>query len=103
METNQSLPQQLEIEIGELSQLATELGIVASVPVRALPFMLRVEKLLFGSWEMITDETVCCIYCGSCNVCRKSRKPRIKKYVDENHKINEIEVYRYYCRNPECA
>ena len=102
LETSNSLPQQLEIEISELNQLANELAIQAALPPRTLPFMLRVQKLLFGSWEMITDEAVCCIYCGSCEVCRKSRKPRIKKYIDENDQIHEVEVYRYYCRNPEC-
>lgn len=102
LEKGNSLPQQLEIEIGELSQLATELEIEACNLPCALPCMLRVQQLLFGSWETVTDNTVCCIYCGSCDVCRKSRKPRIKKYVDEHNKIKEIEVYRYYCRNPEC-
>ena len=102
LEKGDSLPQQLEIEIGELNQLANELAIQPVPLLRALPFMLRVQQLLFGSWEMITDEAVCCIYCGSCNVCRKSRKPRIKTYTDDSGQIQQVEVYRYYCRNPEC-
>ncbi|MGB0383875.1 MAG: IS66 family transposase [Ardenticatenaceae bacterium] len=40
--------------------------------------------------------------CGCHDVSRKSRKARIKKFIDCNGKIHEIEVYRYYCRNPEC-
>ena len=30
------------------------------------------------------------------------RKGRLKKFIDANGQVHEIEVYRYYCRNPEC-
>ncbi|MGB0384178.1 MAG: IS66 family transposase [Ardenticatenaceae bacterium] len=33
---------------------------------------------------------------------RKSRKGRIKKFIDCDGQVQEIEVYRYYCRNTEC-
>ena len=33
---------------------------------------------------------------------RKSRKGRIKKFIDADGQVHEIEVYRYYCRNPQC-
>ncbi len=50
----------------------------------------------------MTDGTVRCIYCGSTQVVRKSRKPRLKKYYDAEGNLQTVEVYRYYCRNPLC-
>ena len=32
----------------------------------------------------------------------QERPPRLKKYYDELHKVCEVAVYRYYCRNPQC-
>ncbi len=43
-----------------------------------------------------------CIYCGPTDVSRKSRKPRLKKYVDEDGQVQTVKVYRYYCHNPKC-
>ena len=34
---------------------------------------------------------------------RKSASPRLKKYYDESQQVCEVAVYRYYCRNPQCA
>jgi hypothetical protein len=61
-----------------------------------------VERVVFGHWQEVTDDTVRCIYCGSTHVARKSKKPRLKKYYDTAGKLQTVEVYRYYCRNPEC-
>lgn len=75
---------------------------VAPPPLPALPWLLRVERLVFGHWEEVTDGTVRCIYCGSSNVVRKSRQPRLKRYYDEAGNLQTVAVYRYYCRNPQC-
>jgi len=64
--------------------------------------MLQLEHLLFGYWERVDDGTVRCIYCGTTEVSRKSRKPRLKRYVDEKGEIQTVKVYRYYCHNPAC-
>ena len=75
---------------------------VAQPPLEALPWMMRVERVVFGHWEMVTDGTVRCIYCGSTHVVRKSRKPRLKKYYDSEGNLQTVQVYRYYCRNKLC-
>jgi len=60
------------------------------------------EQMLFGEWELVDDGTVRCIYCNTTNVSRKSRKPRLKRYVDLQGNEQEVEIYRYYCRDPGC-
>ena len=32
---------------------------------------------------------------------RKSRQPKLKKYVDAQGAVQTVEVYRYYCHNSE--
>ncbi len=73
-----------------------------AVPHRPLPWMLRLEHLLFGRWEWVDDSTVRCIYCGTTNVSCKSRQPRLKRYVDEHRVPQTVDVYRFYCHNPAC-
>jgi transposase-like protein len=86
----------------DLQALSEEIGI-HSAPSRApLPWVLHLEHLLFGHWEPVVDDTVRCLYCGTTNVSRKSKKPRLKMYVDEQGKEQTVEVYRYYCHNPVC-
>ena len=103
LENVNALPAQLELQINDLKELAKQNGIEATPVMRALPWMLRVQQILFGQWEMINHQEVCCIYCGCNNVSRKSRKGRLKKILDSEGQVQEIEVYRYYCRNQECA
>lgn len=92
-----------QIALADLEELSAELGLHPTAAHRPLPWVLRLEQLLFGHWEDEEDETVRCIYCGTTQVSRKSRKPRLKRYVDEQGKIQTVEVYRYYCHNPACA
>lgn len=74
LEDGQALPVQLEIQINDLGELATQNGIQTAVTITALPWMLRVQQILFGQWEMISDDQeCCCTYCGSNQVSRKSR------------------------------
>jgi len=89
--------------VEDLTALAAQAGGVAAPPVKALPWLLRVEQVVFGQWQMITDGQVRCPYCGSDQVGRKSATPRLKKYYDEAGQLSEFAVYRYYCRNPQCA
>lgn len=90
------LTPQKEVEIADLQVICDEIGVAVAAPLRkALPWLLRVEHVLFGSWEDITDEQVRCVYCGSTQVARKSRKPRLKKYYDSKGKIQTVEVFRY--------
>jgi hypothetical protein len=102
VEAGEGLTPEEQVEVADLRALAAEVGMVARPPLKALPWLMRVERVVFGHWEEITDGTVRCIYCGSTHVVRKSRKPRLKKYYDAEGNLRTIEVYRYYCRNPLC-
>jgi transposase-like protein len=44
-----------------------------------------------------------CPACGSAQVGRKSATPRLKQYYDAAGQVCEVAVYRYYCRNSQCA
>ena len=96
------------IEMADLEAMCEELELRSAVPYRPLPWVLQLERLLFGHWEWMDDDdpssttSVRCIYCGTTQVSRKSRKPRLKKYVDQQGNEQVLEVYRYYCHNPAC-
>jgi transposase-like protein len=88
--------------LADLETLSEEIGI-SPAPARVpLPWVLQLEHILFGYWEPVVDDTVRCLYCGTTHVSRKSKKPRLKRYVDEQGKEQTVEVYRYYCHNPAC-
>jgi transposase-like protein len=88
--------------VNELQTLAMESGVEAQPPLKALPWLIRVEGVLFGHWQEVDDGQVRCLYCGSSQVVRKSKKPRVKKYYDAQGQLQTVEVYRYYCRNQAC-
>jgi transposase-like protein len=90
------------IALADLQALSEEIDICPAPTCAPLPWMLYLEHCLFGHWEPVPDDTVHCIYCGSTRVSRKSKQPRLKRYVDERGKEQTIEVYRYYCHNPAC-
>ena len=87
----------------DLTTLASAAGSPPPPPVKALPWLLRVEQVLLGDWQAVTDGQVRCPHCGSAQVGRKSATPRLKKYYDERRQVCEVAVYRYYCHNPQCA
>jgi len=69
----------------------------------SLPWLYRAQQVLFGWWEDVEDgHGIHCLYCNSTQVARKSRKPRDKKYYDSEGNLQEVAVYRYYCKNPAC-
>jgi transposase-like protein len=88
--------------LADLEVQCAELELRPAEAVRPLPWLFQVERMLFGQWELVDDGTVRCIYCHTADVSRKSRKPRLKRYVDEQGNGQEVEVYRYYCHNPAC-
>jgi transposase-like protein len=96
------LSDEQQIVVADLEALGDELHLQPAPACRPLPWVLRVEQLLFGHWEWVEDETVRCIYCGTTDVSRKSRQGRPKRYVDEQGNEQSVEVYRYYCHNPAC-
>ena len=102
MEDGQAISPQEAISVADIVTLSGDAGLEAAPPVKALPWALRLEQTLFGRWERVTDEQVRCLYCGSSNVARKSRQPRWKRYYDETGTLQQVQVYRFYCRNVDC-
>jgi len=102
VEAGEGLTPEEQIAGADLQALAAEAGIVAPPPLKALPWLMRVERVVFGHWEEVSDGTVRCLYCRSSHVARKSKKPRLKKYYDAEGSLQTVEVYRYYCRNKQC-
>jgi hypothetical protein len=101
LEAGEGLTAEEQLSLSEVKTLAAA-GVPAAPPVKALPWLLRVEQVLFGQWQTVTDERVRCTYCGSTQVARKSNQPRLKKYYDAQGQVQTVEVYRYYCRNRAC-
>ncbi|MGC9523737.1 MAG: IS66 family transposase [Anaerolineae bacterium] len=102
LEAVHGLTPEQEIVLSDTEALCQELALHPARPHRPLPWMLHLERLLFGHWEWVDDGTVRCTYCGTTDVSRKSNQPRLKRYIDEQGQPQEIEVYRYYCHNPAC-
>jgi hypothetical protein len=103
LQAGETLTPQQALSLAEVKTLAAEIGGMAPPPLKALPWLLQVEQVLFGQWQAVTDEQARCIYCGSTHIVRKSKKPRLKKYYDAQGQVQTVEVYRYYCRNRACA
>ena len=102
LEANGGLTSERQIAIADLEALCQELDLHPAEMLRPLPWLFQLERLLFGQWEWVDDGKVRCIYCGTTQVSRKSRKPRIKRYIDAQGNEQRVEVYRYYCHNPTC-
>ena len=103
LEAGHALPAEVRTALADLTTLASEAGSPPPPPVKALPWLLRVEQVLLGNWQAVMDGQVRCPACGADQVGRKSATPRLKKYYNELHQVCEVAVYRYYCRNPQCA
>jgi Transposase IS66 family len=97
------VPVEVRLPLADVLAVTQAAGVSAVPPSKALPWLLRVEHVLFGAWEPLTDGQVRCPTCGSTQVGRKSATPRLKQYYDETHQLRELAVYRYYCRNPQCV
>ena len=103
VETGQRLCAEERRSIEDVQTLSAQAGVTAKPPLPAQSWLKVMERTLMGTWEQATDSTVHCIYCGSTDVAPKSKKPRMKKFQDPEGQVQEIEVYRYYCHNPQCA
>jgi transposase-like protein len=102
LQAGEGLATEEQVAVADLQAVAGEMGVVTQPPIKALPWLMRVERVVFGHWEEATDGAVRCIYCGSTQVARKSRQPRRKQYYDAEGNLQTVEVYRYYCRNKLC-
>jgi len=102
LEEVEGLTPQQQIELADLDALCDALGLRPRAPRRPLPWVRRLQHLLWGGWEPVDEGRVRCICCGTTDVSRKSRKPRWNTHVDEQGQFQRAEVCRYYCHNPAC-
>jgi transposase-like protein len=100
LETGQRPVQEEQVALHDLQTVLQETGVEAPPPLKALPWLLRVQQVVWGDWQEV--DAIRCPDCGSTHIVRKSRKGRQKKYYDAQGQLQEVTVYRYYCRNPEC-
>ena len=102
LEAGHGLTPEEQVKLNEVHTLAAECNMEAPVALKPLPWLLRVEQVLFSQWQMVDDGQVRCIYCGSTQVARKSKQARLKTYYDAQGELQTVTVYRYYCRNTAC-
>ena len=103
LEEGSGLTSEEQMQVSQVQTLVAECGLQVEPPLGALPWLLRVEQVLFSQWQAVDDGQVRCIYCGSTQVVRKSKQPRLKKYYDEQGNLQTVAVYRYYCCNQQCG
>ena len=102
MEAAHGLTAEEQLDVKAWRAAVDEAGLQAKPPGKALPWLRRVEEVLLAPWAEVAAEGVRCPDCGSSHVGRKGRKPRLKEFVDEHGQVQEVEVYRYRCHNPNC-
>jgi transposase-like protein len=102
LEAGARLTPEEQLNLSDLQALGAAVGLEPPAPLKPLPWLMRVEHLLWGEWEALPEGQVCCPHCGSSHVVRKSNQPRLKWYYDAQGQLVSIEVYRYYCRNQAC-
>jgi len=103
LEAQEGLTSQLDLQIAHLRTACQELGLTPASDPPMVPWARKVAWLLFAAQATARDDVIRCTYCGSTDVRPKGRKPRVKRYRDENQQWQSVEVYRYRCRNPECS
>lgn len=102
LEEGQQLPPEEQLDLRAWQAALAETGLQARPPGQAQPWLERLEQALFRPWQEATTEQIRCPHCGSEHVGRKGLKPRVRKFVDEQGRVQSVEVYRYRCHNPAC-
>jgi transposase-like protein len=102
LEAGQSATPEQHIAFADVQALAAAAQVVVAPPLKTEPWLLRVEQVLFGPWQTVSDGQVHCPACGTTEVKRKGHKPRLRKYYDANRQRQQVPVYRYFCCNPQC-
>jgi len=103
LDAGERLSPQEEQDLVDVQALRTEIGLGSGRELeKPLPWGYRVQQILCGAWALVPDGTIRCPHCGTDQVRRKSRKPRLKRYYDVQRQVQTVDVYRYYCQNPAC-
>jgi hypothetical protein len=103
VEVGEGLAAEEELDLAHLQALCTEIGLSPWPTSPAVPWALKVKWVLFAAEAVAEEGVIRCTYCGSSEVRPKGRKPRLKRYRDENNQWQTVEVYRYRCDNAECS
>jgi hypothetical protein len=103
LEAGEGLTPQLDLQIAHLKTACQELGLTPVADPPLVPWAHKVAWLLFAAETTAQEDVIRCTYCGSTDVRPKGRKPRTKRYLDENQQWQTVQVYRYRCRNPDCS
>jgi transposase-like protein len=103
LKDGQGLTPEERLDVTHLRTACEELGLTPLATPPAVPWAQKVAWVLFAAEVTAEHDVVRCTYCGSTDVRPKGRKPRLKRYLDENHQWQSVEVYRYRCRNPACS
>jgi hypothetical protein len=99
LERGESLTPQESLDIESL-RLHTTPQQATAAP--SPPLAAGLKRVLFEPPASSPDAPVRCTYCDSDQVAPKSKQPRLKTVVDEFGEEHQVEVLRYYCRNPDC-
>lgn len=103
IETGEKLTPEQRLEISHLKHNAEELNLSSKPETPCTPWALKMKWVLFTAGAtMDKNEQIRCTYCGSTDVRVKSGKSRPKRYMDDLGQIQIVDVYRYYCKNPNC-
>lgn len=104
LEAGEKLSQEEHLEVENLETICKETDLMPKPEASAVPWAQKMKWILFAN-DLESEEggKVHCTYCGSTDVKIKSRKPRVKRYQDEKGNWKTVEVYRYYCHNPQCS
>jgi hypothetical protein len=103
LDVGEGLTAEEQLDIAHLQVLCTEMGLSPPPASPAVPWALKVKWVLFAAEAPVEKGMVRCTYCGGSEVRPKGRKPRPKRYLDENNQWQTVEVYRYRCDNPACS
>jgi transposase-like protein len=102
LERGQAPVQEEQVALNDIQTVLREAGVEAPPPLQVLPWLLRVQQVVWGDGPEEVD-SLRCPACGSTHIVRKSGKGRQKRFYDAQGQLQEVTVYRYYCRNPACA
>jgi hypothetical protein len=103
LEAGAGLTPEVRLEIAHLQTLGAEVGLTPPPALPAVPWAQKVKWVLFAAEATLAAGALRCTYCGTSAVRPKGRQARLKRYRDENGEWHTVEVYRYYCDNPDCA
>jgi len=92
------------LEIRNAQTVAAELELEPVPQPKGVSWAQKLNWVLFAAQTTASaDDSIRCAYCGSEQVRRKGKQPRVKRYLGADDVWHQATVYRYYCDNPDCA